>query len=135
MKFTNQNYSQIVSNLVTFYKLEELIGFEIVALTNMKASKFKGVESEAHILCAFNDNKGEPLKVPAGSTIGDRIYIEGFKNTEADVPQLNPKKKVWDKIQAELKTNSDGEVVWRDFNMLTISGDRITSSFNNSNIK
>lgn len=101
----------------------------------MKASKLRGVESEGLVLCAFNESKYEPLKVPAGSNVGDRIIIEGFDNTKAEVAQLNPKKKVWDKIQSELKTNSDGEVVWKEFSMLSISGERITSTLINCNVK
>jgi hypothetical protein len=82
-----------------------------------------------------SDNKYEPLKVPSDANVGDRIYVEGFKNIESEVAQLNPKKKVWDKIQSELKTNSDGECVWREFSMLTIGGERVTSSLINCNVK
>lgn len=83
----------------------------------------------------FSENKYEPLKAPTGSKVGDRIIIEGFDNTKAEVAQLNPKKKVWDKIQAELKTNSDGEVVWREFSMLSLDGERVVSSLINCNVK
>lgn len=120
---------------MTYYNLEELKSKEVVVLTNMKSSKLRGVESEGLVLCAFNESKYEPLKVPAGSNVGDRIFIEGYNNTTNDVAQLNPKKKVWDKIQNELKTNSDGEVMWKEFSMMTISGERITSSLINCNVK
>ena len=40
----------------------------------------------------------EPLDPPAGSAPGDRIYFEGSENGKPD-EQLNPKKKVWDKLQ------------------------------------
>lgn len=83
-----------------------------------------------------SENKYEPLKVPSDASIGDRIFVEGFNNTAAsEIAQLNPKKKVWDKIQSELKTNSDGECVWREFSMLTIGGERIMSSLINCNVK
>lgn len=45
--------SKIVSNLMAYYKLEDLVGLEVVVLTNMKASKMRGVESEGLVLCAF----------------------------------------------------------------------------------
>lgn len=38
---------------MTYFKLEELVGVEVVVLTNMKASKLRGVESEGLVLCAF----------------------------------------------------------------------------------
>lgn len=82
----------------------------------------------------LSENKYEPLKVPAECQVGDKIIIEGFDAT-GEVAQLNPKKKVWDKIQAELKTNGSGEVLWKEFNMLSISGARITSTLANCNIK
>lgn len=86
-------------------------------------------------LCLCSENKFDPLKVPAGSKPGDRIIVEGYDNTTAEVAQLNPKKKVWDTIQSELKTNSTGEVLWRDLNMLSIGGDRIVSGLSNCNVK
>jgi tyrosyl-tRNA synthetase len=43
---------KIVSNLSNFYKLEELETRLVVVLTNMKASKLRGVESEGLVLAA-----------------------------------------------------------------------------------
>lgn len=86
-------------------------------------------------LSIYSESNYESIKVPSGANVGDRVFIEGFNNTAAEVAQLNPKKKVWDKIKAELKTNSDGEVVWREFSMMTISGDRIVSSLQNCNVE
>jgi tyrosyl-tRNA synthetase len=73
--------------------------------------------------------------VPADAKVGDRIIIENYDNTKAEVAQLNPKKKVWDKIQSELRTNSDGECLWREFSMVTISGERVVSNLINCNVK
>lgn len=75
------------------------------------------------------------MKVPAGSKSGDRIFVQGFDNSTSDVVQLNPKKKVWEKIQSELRTNSDGEVMWRDFSLINIHGENVTSSLINCNVK
>ncbi|XP_053694342.1 tyrosine--tRNA ligase, cytoplasmic [Sabethes cyaneus] len=125
----------IVSNLMAYYPLEDLINRSVVTLTNMKSSKIRGVESEGLVLCAFNQDKYEPLSIPEGAKIGERIIVEGFDNTNAEVAQLNPKKKVWDKIQAELKTNSDGEALWKDFSLLTLNGDKICCTLKECNIK
>lgn len=52
--FLNRTYKfQIVSNLRVHYKLEELMGKEVVVLTNMKSSKIRGIESEGLVLSAF----------------------------------------------------------------------------------
>ena len=39
----------------------------------------------------------EPLKVPEGSTVGERVFFEGHEGKPDE--QLNPKKKVWEKLQ------------------------------------
>ena len=44
----------------------------------------------------------EPLNPPKGSAPGDKVFIEGYNTGEPDA-QLNPKKKVWDKIQVSQK--------------------------------
>ncbi|XP_055609447.1 tyrosine--tRNA ligase, cytoplasmic [Uranotaenia lowii] len=131
----NEQKKSIVSNLMAYFSLDNLKGKSVVTVTNMKSSKMRGVESEGLVLCAFNQDKYEPLAVPEGTKIGERIIVEGFDNTKAEVAQLNPKKKVWDKIQAELKTNSDGEALWKEFSLLTLNGDRVSSTLKECNIK
>ncbi|KFB38234.1 AGAP003003-PA-like protein [Anopheles sinensis] len=125
----------IVSNLVAHYSLEQLRERLVVVLTNMKASKIRGVESEGLVLYAAGAEKCEALAVPAGSKVGERIIVEGFDNTSNPVPALNPKKKVWDKIQAELRTGAEGEALWKDFSLMTLNGDLVTSSLPGCNIK
>jgi len=44
----------------------------------------------------------EPLRPPADSMPGDKIVIEGYEDGVAD-DVLNPKKKVWEKLQVHLK--------------------------------
>jgi hypothetical protein len=39
----------------------------------------------------------EALDPPAGSSIGDRVFVEGFVGTPDE--QLNPKHKVWETVQ------------------------------------
>ena len=43
----------------------------------------------------------EPLDPPEGSAPGDRIFFEGSESGKPD-EQLNPKKKVWEKLQVLL---------------------------------
>ncbi|XP_058062867.1 tyrosine--tRNA ligase, cytoplasmic [Anopheles bellator] len=125
----------IVSNLLAHYGLDQLREKLVVVLTNMKASKIRGVESEGLVLYAAGADKSESLAVPEGSKVGERIIVEGFDNTNNPVPQLNPKKKVWDKIQAELHTGSDGEALWKEFSLMTLNGDRVTCTLPGCSIK
>ena len=40
----------------------------------------------------------EPLDPPEGSSPGDRVFVEGHETGKPD-DKLNPKKKVWEKLQ------------------------------------
>ena len=46
---------QVVSGIAKFYKPEDLIGKQVVVVTNLKPVKLRGVESNGMILCATND--------------------------------------------------------------------------------
>lgn len=40
----------------------------------------------------------EPLDPPEGSAPGERVFVEGYEAGKPD-EKLNPKKKVWEKLQ------------------------------------
>lgn len=40
----------------------------------------------------------EPLDPPEGSSPGERVFVEGYETGKAD-DRLNPKKKLWEKLQ------------------------------------
>lgn len=40
----------------------------------------------------------EPLDPPEGSSPGEQVFVEGYETGKPD-DRLNPKKKVWEKIQ------------------------------------
>jgi len=43
----------------------------------------------------------EPLDPPEGSSPGERVFVEGYETGKPD-DRLNPKKKVWEKVQVRL---------------------------------
>jgi len=97
----------VVSGLVKHIPAEQIDKQLVVCLANIKPSKMRGVESQAMLLCA-NGPDGSPVELvqpPADCTPGMRISFKGH----ADEPekQLNPKKKVWEKIQPELNTSAE----------------------------
>ena len=47
------------------------------------------------------------MLVPEGVPVGERVSFEGFEGPPEAV--LNPKKKLWEKIAVDLKTNT-GEI-------------------------
>lgn len=52
--------------------------------------------------------------------------MENFESGKPD-DVLNPKKKVWEKLQVDLKVNADGVAQWQSNNLLTKSGQKIYS--------
>ncbi len=46
---------QIVSGISQHYKPEELVGKQVIVVTNLKPVKLRGVESQGMLLCAAND--------------------------------------------------------------------------------
>ena len=46
---------QVVSGIAEHYKPEELVGKQVIVVTNLKPVKLRGVESQGMLLCAAND--------------------------------------------------------------------------------
>lgn len=68
----------------------------------------------------------ETLIPPEGAVPGERVFVENYENGQPD-DVLNPKKKVWEKLQADLKTNGECFAQWQGNNLLTKSGGKIRS--------
>nr|AQM56846.1 tyrosinyl-tRNA synthetase [Bombyx mori] len=128
----------IVSGLVNFVPIEEMQDRDVVVLCNLKAAKMRGVESKGMVLCASVDEpkQVEPLLPPKGTKAGDRIVVEEYDTGEPD-EVLNPKKKVWEKLQADLKTNDNLTAVWQGNKLVSkINGNPVTTkSMKNAPIK
>lgn len=119
----------VVSGLVNFVPIEEMQNRDVVVLCNLKPAKMRGVESKGMVLCASVDEpkQVEPLLPPADSKPGDRIVVEGYETGEPD-EVLNPKKKVWDKLQVDLKTNDNLFAVWQNNTLLSkTNGNPVTT--------
>uniref|UniRef100_T1JM65 Tyrosine--tRNA ligase n=1 Tax=Strigamia maritima TaxID=126957 RepID=T1JM65_STRMM len=113
----------IVSGLVSFLTVDDLLGQKVVVLCNLKSSKIRGVESMGMVLCAYTENpKQMELLQPPGDTFpGERVSVEGYESGAPD-EQLNPKKKVWENVQADLKTSREFVAQWQGNNFMTLSG-------------
>ncbi|XP_051560177.1 aminoacyl tRNA synthase complex-interacting multifunctional protein 1-like isoform X2 [Myxocyprinus asiaticus] len=97
----------VVSGLVKHIPLEQMQNRMAVLLCNLKPAKMRGVVSQAMVMCASSPEKVEILDPPSGAVPGDRISCQGFPG-EPD-KELNPKKKVWEQVQPDLRT--DGQCV------------------------
>jgi len=125
----------IVSGLAKFVLLEDMQNRFVAVLCNLKPAKMRGVESQGMVLCTSNADATvvEPLKIPNGVKPGEKVFVDGYQGTP-DV-QLNPKKKVWEKLQADLKTNDAGEATWKGNYLLTQNEQKLISSLANCSIK
>ncbi|XP_022120163.1 tyrosine--tRNA ligase, cytoplasmic [Pieris rapae] len=128
----------VVSGLVNFVPIEEMQNRDVVVLCNLKPAKMRGVESKGMVLCASVDDpkQVEPLLPPQGSKPGDRVVVEGYENCQPD-DVLNPKKKVWEKLQPDLKTNDSFFAVWQGNKLINkLNGNPVTTkSMKNAPIK
>ena len=116
-------FSFLVSGLANFVPIEEMKDRMVVVLCNLKPAKLKGVESKGMVLCASRDDpkEVEPLSVPEGCQPGDKCLVEGYETGTPD-EQLNPKKKIWDKLAEDFKTSNDCIAQWQSNNLMTPKG-------------
>jgi tRNA-binding EMAP/Myf-like protein len=75
----------------------------VVCLCNLKASKLRGVLSEAMVLCASTPEKVELMVPPAGAQPGDRVTAAGFDGEP--VAEINQKNNIFALCQPDLLTN------------------------------
>uniref|UniRef100_A0A8C9TM84 Tyrosine--tRNA ligase n=1 Tax=Scleropages formosus TaxID=113540 RepID=A0A8C9TM84_SCLFO len=114
----------VVSGLVAYVAKEDLEDRLVVLLCNLKPQKMRGVESQAMLLCASiegDPRKVEPLDPPEGSAPGDHVFVEGYKAGKPD-DELKPKKKVFEKLQVDLKISSECVAQWKDKPLMTRLG-------------
>ncbi|XP_039293348.1 tyrosine--tRNA ligase, cytoplasmic-like [Nilaparvata lugens] len=129
----------IVSGLVKYVPIEEMQDRMVVVLCNLKPAKMRGVESQGMVLCASveeGDTKCvEPLLPPAGSAAGDRVHVDGYESSRQPDAVLNPKKKIWEQLQVDLKTSSSCEAQWKGSSLQTKLGKVTCKSMKNAPIK
>ncbi|XP_054168935.1 aminoacyl tRNA synthase complex-interacting multifunctional protein 1-like [Oppia nitens] len=102
----------VVSGLVRFVPLEEMQNRLVIVLCNLKPAKMRGITSEAMVMCASTPEAVEILSPPEGSVPGDRVVFDKYPGTPDS--QLNPKKKIWEQIAPDLKTNSECVATYKD---------------------
>ncbi|KAM3624195.1 uncharacterized protein V6R79_020530 [Siganus canaliculatus] len=93
----------VVSGLVKHIPVDQMQNRMAILMCNLKPAKMRGVVSQAMVMCASSPDKVEILDPPSGAVPGDRITFQGFPG-EPD-KELNPKKKVWEQVQPDLRTD------------------------------
>jgi len=129
---------QVVSGLAGKVPLEELTGKLVVLLANIKASNFKGHQSQAMLLCATSADGAttELVEPPAGSAVGERVVVAGHE--APPMPELNlgkKDKKIWEAVQKDLNTSGGQVAQWKETALATSKGPCTVKSIAGGTIK
>lgn len=126
----------VVSGLVAYVAQEDLQDRMVLVLCNLKPQKMRGIESQAMLLCAAIEGEPrrvEPLDPPEGASPGERVFVEGYESGKPD-DRLNPKKKVWEKLQVDLKVSDECVAQWKDKQLMTKLGQITCKTLKGGNI-
>lgn len=112
----------VVSGLVKFIAAESLQGARVVCLCNLKPAAMRGVVSQAMVLCASDaeHTRVELVVPPEGAVAGERVVCADFVGQPDE--QLNPKKKVWEAVQPDLRTTGACVAAFRGVPLTTSAG-------------
>lgn len=124
----------VISGLVKHVPIDEMKDRLVVVLCNLKPAKMRGIVSEAMVMCASTSEKVELIQPPNGVKPGDRIVFEKYPG-EPD-QQLNPKKKIWEQVAPDIKTDDEGVAYYKDckFRVVGVDG-QFKSSLKNVQIR
>ncbi|KAL7437260.1 hypothetical protein ACHAXM_005546 [Skeletonema potamos] len=113
----------IASGLRPFYKLDEMQNRTVLVLCNLKPMNLVGFPSHGMVLCASNaDHTAVEFAVPPeGAKIGERVTFEGYDG-EPEAQNKVAKKKIFQTLAPDLKTDENGMVNWKGAKSVTSAG-------------
>mmetsp|Transcript_410 Transcript_410/g.1054 ORF Transcript_410/g.1054 Transcript_410/m.1054 type:complete len:253 (-) Transcript_410:377-1135(-) len=116
----------IISGLAKYVPLDSLQDRMVVVLCNLKPRNMRGIKSFGMLLCASDEahENVEPLLPPEGAVVGERVFFgEGGENQpEPDTANKVQKKKLWEGVQPDLKTDESLVASYKGITMLTSAG-------------
>jgi methionine--tRNA ligase beta chain len=127
----------IVSGLVQFVPLSDMQQRKVVVLCNLQARNMRGIKSHGMLLCASNEghDRVEPLDPPAAAAVGERVWFGSEQLQPApESAKRVQKKKIWEAVQPNLKTSTDGVAGYKGQPMNTSAGPVTAKSLANANI-
>jgi aminoacyl tRNA synthase complex-interacting multifunctional protein 1 len=115
---------------VNFVPIEEMENRRVLVLANLKPRAMRGIESHGMVLCTSNSDKSkvEPLLVPEGVEVGERIFFGDTPSVHEPDAELNPKKKYFESVQPDWKTKDDKIAYYQDLPFNTPKGPITTAS-------
>ena len=81
------------------------------------------------VLCASNaDHTAVEFVVPPpDAKVGERVVFEGYESGEPEAENKVAKKKMFEKLAPDLKTDGEGRVVWKGACSVTTAGPCVAS--------
>ncbi|XP_050952538.1 aminoacyl tRNA synthase complex-interacting multifunctional protein 1 isoform X2 [Labeo rohita] len=101
----------VVSGLTNHMPPEQLVGCLVVLLCNVRPMKVRGVQSQARLLCAVNQEIMEPLTPPTTAQPGDKVTFENYPGEPEK--ELNPKQRIWERLQPDLCIDLKGVATYK----------------------
>ena len=115
----------IASGLRPFFSTEDLLERKVLVLCNLKERKLAGFPSHGMVLCAGNEDHTAVKFVapPADAKVGERVtWGNRGEMEEAEKENKFAKKKMFEKIAVELKTDEYGVCSFLGKPLMTSAG-------------
>eukprot|EP00891_Asterochloris_glomerata_P008560 jgi/Astpho2/8560/e_gw1.00125.5.1_t len=113
------------AGLVKFIPEAEMQNRLCVVVANLKPANMKGIKSHAMVLAASSADgeKVELVEPPAGSKPGERVSVTPLlEDPPQPDEQLNPKKKIFEMVAADLKTSEELVACYKEQPLATSRG-------------
>ncbi|XP_073135909.1 uncharacterized protein [Henckelia pumila] len=128
----------ICSGLVNYVPIHLLQDRNVIVLANLKPRNMRGVKSSGMLMAASDEahEKVELLVPPDGAVPGERVWFgsEDDKDRLPDIASPNQKKKIWELVQPNLRTDDSCIAMLGLDHMRTSAGVIISESLRNAKI-
>ncbi|KAI8583387.1 hypothetical protein K450DRAFT_223384 [Umbelopsis ramanniana AG] len=124
----------IVSGLVKYMGINDMLNKQVLVVGNMKPSKFRGILSQGMLLAASKGDMVELLEPASGSVVGERVQVDGLDELATPDAVLKPKQKVMEQVAQDLLTSEQCVATWKGMPLKTSAGWVRCKSIQNGNI-
>ena len=126
----------ICSGLAPYMSKEDVLGKLVIVVANLKPRNMAGVQSNGMLLAASDGphENVELLCAPEGAMPGERITWNGAENIAPHGVNKVAKKKIWEGVQKDLKTDGNKGANWNGVPMMTSAGQCTCASLIDANV-
>jgi len=126
----------ICSGLAPYMSKDDVLGKLVIVVANLKPRNMAGMKSNGMLLAASDaaHENVELLCAPEGAVPGERITWGGAENVEPHGVNKVAKKKIWEDVQKDLKTDATKGANWNGLPMLTSAGQCTCASLTDANV-